>query len=158
MKYLAGSILAACAAGAAAVMPVGALAQETPDAPSDAMPDATPKASADETGAQAGELSGAQLAAILKEVTADPGFATMMDALSAQMLTRGKAQPGWSSKGIDLIGELTSGGDKIGDQMLVDASDGGLSITRFGPDPIAFPQGFNPGSWVWGAFLAPQKS
>ncbi|NQZ47443.1 MAG: hypothetical protein HRT63_07955, partial [Erythrobacter sp.] len=98
---------------------------------------------ADETGAQAEELSGAQLAAILKEVTGDPGFATMMDALSAQMLTRGKAQPSWSSKGIDLIGELTSGGGKIGDQMLVDASDGGLAITRFGPDPIAFPQGFN---------------
>ena len=116
-------------------MPVGALAQETPDA--------TPNASADETGAQAEELSGAQLAAILKQVTADLGFATMMDAVFAELLTRGKAQPGWSSKGIDLIGELTSGGGMIGDQMLVDASDGGLSITRYGPDPIAFPQGFN---------------
>jgi len=147
MKHLAGSILAACAAGAAAVMPVGAMAQETLDAPPgatpDATPDATPKVSADETGAQAGELSGAQLAAILKEVNADPGFATMMDAVLAELLTRGKAQPGWSSKGIDLIGELTSGGGKIGDQMLVDTSDGGLSITRFGPDPIAFPQGLN---------------
>ncbi len=27
--------------------------------------------------------------------------------------------------------------------MLVDTSDGGLAITRFGSDPIAFPQGFN---------------
>ena len=117
MKHLAGPILAACAAGAAALMPVWAMAQETPDA--------TPNTSADETSAQAEEMSGAQLAAILKDVTGDPEFATMMDAMdavSAEMLTRGKAQPGWSSKGINLIGELTSGGGKIGDQILVNTS------------------------------------
>ena len=55
----------------AAVMPVGAMAQESPDA------------SADEAAHKPRKCWARNLAAILKEVIGDPGFATMMDALSA---------------------------------------------------------------------------